>query len=71
MIRFNDQLDQQEKEDFQRIVPDLIVETPRTPLAVMKFKAYAGKVGEGTVSFIKDVLKDIVSEAIKKALFGG
>lgn len=33
--------------------------------------AYAVKAGEGTVSLVKDVLKDVVSEAIKKALFGG
>ena len=69
IIRFSDALSPAEKEDFQRVIPDLIVETPRSQIAILKFKTYTGKAGKAVGKMIWDILKDIASEAIKKAIF--
>ena len=68
IIRFSDALNDAEKEDFQRIVPDLIVDTPRTQMALMKFKTYAGKAGKEIGKIIKDILTDVAADVIKKAI---
>jgi hypothetical protein len=69
IIQFSDTLSVAEKEDFQRIVPDLIVETPRTRIAILKFSTYTAKAGKAVGKMILDILKDIASEAVKKAIF--
>jgi hypothetical protein len=68
IIRFSDALNEVEKEDFQSVVPDLIVDTPRTPVALLKFKAYTGKAGKEIGKMIKDILTDVAAEVIKKAI---
>jgi hypothetical protein len=69
MIEFSE-LSAAEKTDFQLIVPDLIVDTPRSHLAVLKAKTYLAKAGTETAKFIKDTLKEVATEAIKRAILG-
>jgi hypothetical protein len=58
-----------EKADFQVIIPDLMVETPRSQVAVLKTKKYLAKVGSGAVKFIGDAIKEVAVEAIKRGIF--
>lgn len=69
IIRFSDALSPAEKEDFQSVIPDLIVETPRSQIAILKFRNYTAKAGKAVGKMIGDILKDIASEAPKKAIF--
>jgi len=49
---------------------DLIVETPRTQLAAVRFKNLAAKAGRETAGALRSIIVDIASEAAKKAIFG-
>jgi len=49
--------------------PDIICITPKTQLALIRYKKFIDKAASTTVNGLKDLFKDIVSEAIKKALF--
>jgi len=55
------------KESF----PDLINETPKTPLAEKRFKSLVKKAGTEAYNIFKVVLSDILSESVRKSIFGG
>ena len=70
LIEFSDALSQTEKDDFKNSIKDLIVQSPKTNLAVAKYKTYIKKAGTEITKGLKDVLVDIVSEAVKKSIWG-
>ena len=59
-----------EKEDFKGSIKDLMIPTPRTTLAVTKYKVYIKKAGTEVAKGLKDILIDVVSETVKKAIWG-
>lgn len=48
---------------------DLLVDTPRTQVAALKFKALLKKAGKTTSDALYSVLVDIASEAVKKIVW--
>lgn len=62
-------LSPEEKEIFKKSFDDLIVESPRTQLAVIRFKKLLPKVGQQIGGALRDLLVDIASETAKKALW--
>jgi len=48
---------------------DLLQESPRTPVAVAKFKRLVKKAGGTIADGLKTVMFDIVSEAVKRQLW--
>lgn len=50
--------------------PDIICTTSKTQLALIRYKKFIDKATSITANGLKDLFKDVVSEAIKKALFG-
>lgn len=66
-----EKISQEEKDRLIESLPDLVNETPRTPLAISRWKTGLGKLGGYTVQAIRDILVDVASEAIKKSLFPG
>lgn len=60
----------QEKEKLKKSLDDLVSETPKTEVAVLRFKKILKKVGKDSYESIKSILVDVASEAIKKSLFG-
>ena len=50
-------------------VNDIVRETPRTHLGAARFKRILSKVGEGTKNAVRDILVDVVSESVKKAIW--
>lgn len=69
LISLDDELPDEHKEIIKNALPDLIVETPTTPVAVAKYKKYMSS----ATGFIKDSLRnllvDVVSDAVKKSLW--
>lgn len=61
-------LPEAERLDLKAAIDDLSSDTPRTELAVHRFKRIIGKVGQGAADSIRAIVVDIASEAVKKAL---
>lgn len=49
---------------------DLMQTGPRTDVATLRFKKLAAKLGKDSYELLKKVSSDILSEAIKKSVFG-
>ena len=69
LIQFSESLSPTEKEDFKTTITALTVDSPRSQVALVKFKSYISKMGIEATKIIKDMVKDIATEAIKKAIF--
>lgn len=64
------ELSSEEKEKLKMSLDDLIVETPKTKVAETKFKKILGKLRKESYEIVKSILTDILSETLKKSLFG-
>ena len=51
-------------------LPDLVRQTPRTALAESRFKRLMAKVGKDSYDAMRSVLTDVLSETIRKTIFG-
>lgn len=69
LINMSD-LSSDDKKSFENSIPDLLTETPKTKLATTKFKIYASKAGVTIANGLKEILIDVVSESVKKAIWG-
>jgi len=69
LIEEDEQLDIAEKETLILNLPDIIVETPNTQLAVSRFKKITSKALTVTGEGLKNILIEICSEAIKTILW--
>jgi hypothetical protein len=65
-----DQLSEVEREQLKASVDDLIRENTRTPVAQSKFRKVLAKVGKEGVDGMRNILVDVLSEAVKKSVFG-
>jgi hypothetical protein len=65
-----DQLDEAEIQALKGTLDDLVRETPKTELASFRFKKLMKKAGKGAYDAMKDILTDLVSETVKKSIFG-
>lgn len=66
-----DGLSDDEKEKLKANLADLVAETPRTEVAVVQTKKLLAKAGGEARRALVDVLRGVVREGIKTALFGG
>jgi hypothetical protein len=57
-----------EKREFRGTLLDLTADTPRTPLAVSRFKALGAKVGPVAWETFSKILVGVVTDAAKKGL---
>jgi len=65
-----EELDQTDKDILASSIDDLVTETPRTQVATARYKRVAKKLGKAAYDEIKELTVSVVSETIKKALFG-
>lgn len=65
-----DELSAEDKEKLKASLDDLIREGPRTEPAKLKFKNVMRKVGKESYEVMKTAVSDLVSETIRKAIFG-
>jgi hypothetical protein len=49
---------------------DLVASSPKTEVASLRFKKIMKKVGKESYDSVKTIVTDLVSESIKKTLFG-
>ena len=63
-------LSHEEKQQLKGSFPDLVRDTPRTAVAEGRFKRLTKKAGTETVGAMRSILIDVVSEAVKKSIFG-
>lgn len=56
----------QDKESLQASTPDLLVDTPRTKVAVLKWKT----IGKSILNLAHDIIVEVASESITKAIYG-
>lgn len=64
-----DKLTDAEKLLLQSSIPDLVADTPRTSLAVVRFKKLMLKIGKEAGDGFKNILVNVLSEAVKKQLW--
>ena len=70
LLSLDDEIDDISKELIKSAMPDLIVDTPTTPVAVAKYKKGVAKAGQIVRDALYNLLIDVVSETVKKSLFG-
>lgn len=70
LISLDDDLDSRTREIIKNAIPDLLVDTPTTPLAVAKYKININKASQIVKDGMRNLLVDVLSETAKKSLFG-
>ena len=70
LIEFSTELNDSEKNELQSSIQNLLIESPKTNVSVVKFKSYASKAGTEIAKGLKDILIDLVSETVKKSIWG-
>lgn len=65
-----EELSSDEREELKKSLNDLVRETPRTRVAETKFKEFMKKAGKDTYDGMKSILFDVVSETVRKTIFG-
>jgi hypothetical protein len=65
-----DELSNEEQEQLKKSLDDLVKDGPRTIVAQTKFKRILSKTGPEIATGFKDILVDVVSESVKKAIWG-
>ena len=65
-----DGLSQEEKKQLKDSFPDLVSNTPKTIVSETRFKKLIKKAGSEAYESMKSILVDIVTEAVKKSIFG-
>lgn len=70
LIELDEALEATEKDDFKGAIKDLVVDTPKTKVAIVKYKTYIKKAGKEVAGGLKDILIEVVSETVKKAIWG-
>ncbi|RKJ20108.1 DUF2321 domain-containing protein [Butyricicoccus sp. 1XD8-22] len=69
LIALDDNLSEENKAIIKSALPDLIVETPTTPLAAAKYKKFVPKAAKYIQDGLRNLLVDVASEAVKKSLW--
>jgi len=70
LIQFSEALNPTEKEDLKNSINDLVTNSPKINVAIVKFKTYTAKAGTEIAKGLRDILIDIVGEAVKKSIWG-
>ncbi len=65
-----EKLSAEERQQLKDSFPDLVKNTPKTVVAETRFKKLMKKAGSEAYDGMKSILIDVVSEAVKKSVFG-
>lgn len=69
LLSLDDDLDSSSKDLIKNAIPDLIVDTPTTPIAVAKYRKGILNAGQIVTDSLRQLLIDVISETAKKTLF--
>lgn len=65
-----EELSNEERQLLVGTLDDLVNDTPRTQLAIVRFKKLMAKAGRSTASAFRDILVDVLSETAKRSIWG-
>ena len=68
MIEELDGLSDEEREKLKVSIPDIIADTPKSETAALRFKKAVAKVGQAGGKMLMDVITNVATEAVKKAM---
>jgi len=60
----------EDRDQFRQSLNDIVKQTPNSPLAVTRFRKLLSKGGRLVSDGLRDILVDVLSEAIKKQIWG-
>lgn len=63
-----DVLDADERERLKKSIPDILVETPKSETAVLRFKKAAAKAGAAGGNLLMNILGKVAADAVKAKL---
>lgn len=69
LLALDDELDEATKNLIKTAIPDLMVDTPTTPIATANYKKGISKAGQILTDSLHSLLADAVSETVRKILF--
>lgn len=69
LVSLDDDLDETSKELIKNAIPELLIDTPITPIAVAKYQKGLSKASQIIHDSMRQLLIDVVSETVKKILF--
>lgn len=69
LLSLDDDLDETSKSLIKNAIPELIVDTPTTPVAIAKYRKGISSAGQILKDSLRQLLIDAVSETAKKILF--
>ena len=70
LLSLDTQLDSGTKALIKNALPDLLVETPTTNVAIAKYQTYMCGASKIVKDGMRNLLVDVLSETVKKSLFG-
>ena len=65
-----EELAPQEREDLKKSLDELVKDSPKAEVAGFRFKKLMKKAGAGSIEVMKTVVSDLLSETLKKSVFG-
>lgn len=68
LINELEELNDEEKNQLSGCLPDLVSDTPRTQVAIHKFKRLTQKVSTAAWGMMKEILVNVVSESVMKQI---
>ncbi|MDE8123699.1 DUF2321 domain-containing protein [Erysipelothrix rhusiopathiae] len=69
LLSLEDSISQEHKDLIRAAIPDLIVDTPKTPVAIAKFNKGFSKLSKPIKDGMYQLLVDVLSASIKQQLF--
>ena len=70
LAKENTELDEKDRRILSESIPEILNDSPRTKLAISRFKKIMTKVGKATYVELKDALIEYASRTTQKAIWG-
>lgn len=70
LVKTGGKLSLAEVDQFQSDLTEMVKDSPNTQAASVRFKKIMGKVGTTGANGVRDIVVDVLSEAVKKAIWG-
>ena len=69
LLDIDEKLSDADRGTMRQILPDLLAQTPKTQLAVVKARAIMKNMDDATYGAIKEIIGGFATETVRKALF--
>lgn len=69
LLSLDEDLDSDTKSIIKNAIPNLLVETPETPIATAKYRSAIGKAGQILKGSLYQLLVDCITESAKKVIY--